>query len=132
MSEFNWVDARAACSLARVFQRLRLEIEADVEVRNSKRSANPYYAFSVEATSGSILVKFNGKAIPSSSVMLKLGEKAISVHDGHNQLLIEATLTLSDAGQCRLKVNDQEKEFWQFRRMALEKLFFESVPREEF
>ena len=73
----------------------------------------------------------NGKGVPSSSVMLKLRETSISVHDDHNQPIMEATLTLSDDGHCRLKVNNQEKEFWQFRRMALEALFFDSVPSEE-
>jgi hypothetical protein len=36
----------------------------------------------------------------------------------------KATLTLNDMGECRLKINGQEREFWQFRRTALEDLFF--------
>jgi hypothetical protein len=129
---FDWVNARCECSLAVVFQQLKMQIDADVEQRNLKRSPTPYYAFSVTSTISSITVMLNGNGIQPHLILLKLGDKNIAVYDDNNQLMFEASLTLSDDGQCRLKIKDQEKEFWQFRRMALEKLFFESVPREEF
>jgi len=36
-------------------------------------------------------------------------------------------MALNDDGECRLRVKTKQVEFWQFRRMALESLFFESV-----
>jgi hypothetical protein len=44
------------------------------------------------------------------------------VSDGGN-LTFEATVTLNDEGRCVAKVDDQERELWQLRKMALEKLF---------
>jgi hypothetical protein len=35
-----------------------------------------------------------------------------------------ATLTLNNEGECRLLVNGQELEEWQFRKMMWEELFF--------
>lgn len=35
-----------------------------------------------------------------------------------------ATLTLNDAGECRLSVEGEQLDRWQFLRRALEPLFF--------
>jgi hypothetical protein len=58
--------------------------------------------------------------------MFRRGLKTIEV-SGDGIKAFEATPTVNDEGKCRLKVNGIEREFWQVRRMALEKLFFETV-----
>ena len=46
------------------------------------------------------------------------------MYDDRDKLICSATLTLNRLGKCRLLVNEEELTQWQFRRMALEKLFF--------
>jgi hypothetical protein len=46
------------------------------------------------------------------------------VQDDTGKKMFEVTLTLSDEGECRLNVNEKERELWQVRRMALEELLF--------
>jgi hypothetical protein len=41
-----------------------------------------------------------------------------------NEIILRATITLNNEGRCMLKVDDEELEQWQVRRMALEDLFF--------
>jgi hypothetical protein len=38
--------------------------------------------------------------------------------------MFDVTATFSDEGDCRLKVNGEERDLWQVRRMALEELLF--------
>jgi hypothetical protein len=64
----------------------------------------------------------------SRSVDFVCTRDEIQVSDDKDQLLYSASLTLNDEGKCRLRVGDKELTQWQFRRMALEKLFF--GPRE--
>ena len=35
------------------------------------------------------------------------------------------TLTFNDEGDCRLHVDERERDLWQVRRMALEELLFQ-------
>ena len=50
----------------------------------------------------------------------------ITVYDDKDAEMFAAILTLSNDGKCRLVVDGKELTQWQFRRMALEKLFFSS------
>jgi len=127
MKDFDWVAARAACSLPKVFQQLKLEIEADVKARNEKRGENPYYEFSLIAKNGNLVILVSGNNLPQKTVTIKLTTKGISVHDTDDDFMFEATLTLNNEGECRLKIDNQERDFWQFRRMALEDIFFEGL-----
>lgn len=42
---------------------------------------------------------------------------------GH-EIKLRATITLNNEGRCMLKVDGEELEPWNVRRMALEDLFF--------
>jgi hypothetical protein len=61
------------------------------------------------------------------SVIFSLAEHAILVRDDKGHNMFEVTATFSDEGECRLKVNGEERDFWQVRRMALEELLFRGV-----
>jgi hypothetical protein len=41
-----------------------------------------------------------------------------------DKVVLEGHAVLSDDGACRLRVNGEDLEFWQFRKRALEALFF--------
>ncbi len=125
----RWVSARAACSLGRVFDQIKLDVEEDVKARMALRSAPPYYVFEVSSTTDRLTVSLSGNKIDRKSVRFELYEKSI-ISEDMNGVKTEATLTLNDLGECRLKVNNQEWEFWRFRRTALEGLFFETTDRE--
>jgi hypothetical protein len=128
--DFNWVEARSRCSAAKVFHEIRLGIDGDVKTRNAERPNPPRYVFDTAIKDNTVVVMVTGigdmaEALQfPQSVTLRLTEAGISVYDKNNKHLWDATLTLNDDGECRLKVNGQELEFWQFRRRALEDLFF--------
>jgi hypothetical protein len=62
-----------------------------------------------------------------SSVIFSLADHAILVRDDQGNQLFEVTVTFDDSGKCRLKVNAEERDFWQVRRMALEELMFRGL-----
>jgi hypothetical protein len=118
--DFDWVTARAHCSPVAVFEKLRLQVKADVQIRN-KLLINQRDAFSVieNGDSFSVIVPSN----PLPKITFSLVDVEIVV-DRKGRLLCEATLTLCDDGECRVKIDGQERDFWQMRKLALEELFF--------
>lgn len=123
-SKFNWVTERSSCSLPKVFQTLRLQIEEDVKTRDAQRPKNSPYEFSVVETGADFAVLFKTKDA-QRSVTFSLSEHAIVIRDDKGVQMFEVTLTFTDDGKCRLHVNEKERDSWQVRRMALEDLFFQ-------
>lgn len=72
----------------------------------------------------SFAVTLTGNGIPHRSVSFSLIGEVIVFRDDQKDVSIAAGLTLNDSGECRLKVGSDERESWQFRRAALEDLFF--------
>lgn len=124
-SKFDWVSGRFACSLAGVFKTLRLEVEEDVNTRNGLRPPNSPYEFSVADTDDGFTVTLQAKEV-RKSIAFKHAEHAIVVRDDKGDAMFEVTLAFSNEGDCKLKVNHEEREYWQIRRMALEGLMFSS------
>jgi hypothetical protein len=120
----DWVTKRSLCSLPNVFKELRLQAEEDVKTRNALRPNNSPYEFSLEANRGSFTVLLKAGEV-HRSVVFSLAEHALIVQDHKGATLFEVTLTFSDEGECRLRVNEVERDLWQVRRMALEKLLFQ-------
>ena len=120
---FDWVTERSACSLPKVFKDLGTQLEADVKTRNGLRPNNAPYAFSIKADVSDITVLLQAGDV-QKSVIFTLTPHSILVRDDKGNQLFEVTLTFTDEGNCRLNVNDQPREPWQVRRMALEELFF--------
>ncbi|MGO8816323.1 MAG: hypothetical protein ACLQVG_16925 [Terriglobia bacterium] len=118
--DFNWVEARAHCFPAAVFEKLRLQVIADVEIRN-KYLADPRDQFAVVENGNAFSVIVRTNPIPTVTFRLS-GEKIVVDRKGH--LLCEASLTLNDDGECRVIIEGQERDFWQMRKSALEGLFF--------
>jgi hypothetical protein len=123
MSKFDWVTERSSCSLPKVFKELRLQVEEDVKTRNALRPNNSPYEFSLAENGGDFTVLVKAKDA-RRSVIFSLAEHAILVRDDNGNQMFEVTLTFNDEGDCRLHVNDKERDLWQVRRMALEDLLF--------
>jgi hypothetical protein len=128
MADLDWVGVRSACSLAAVFERLKGEVEEDARKRQAlvpKTEFGYRYAFRTDVGQGRISVLLEGADFSQNrSIVFYLREDCIEVIDGKRSSKLKATPTISDDGECRLKVNGQERELWQFRKAALEDLFF--------
>jgi hypothetical protein len=125
-SVFDWVTALSSCSLAKVFEQLKLELEEDVKIRNELRPAGASYIFRTTLRDDVIVVFLEGSHV-RGSVKFRINGKALDVRDGEDNIILQATLTLNDERQCRFRVNDREYESWQIRKRALQKLFFETI-----
>jgi hypothetical protein len=127
MSNFDWIKARAACSAARVFEQLRLQIETDIQQRNDMlQGAAHSFQMVSEGNKFKIFVS-PSLAVPVAhqSIRFQLEGQQIVATDAASATVFTATLTLNDQGQCRLNINARLYELWQVRHMALEKLFFD-------
>lgn len=123
MTTFDWVTKRNSCSLVKVFEILKLEVQQDVETRNSLRPPGASYKFNIVVKPQTFTVYLESNN-PHWAIKFGLVEKAIEVRDENDKLILMATPTLSDDGECKLQVGGQERDFWQVRKMALEKFFF--------
>jgi hypothetical protein len=121
--KFDWVAERSACSLPKVFQQLRGEIEEDIRTRNGQRPQNSPYEFSVTENGAEFTVILQAEEL-ERSVIFSLAEHAILVRGEQSDLKFDVKLNFTERGECKLNVDGQEYEFWQVRRLALEDLLF--------
>ena len=125
--ELDWVVERARCSSDVVLQLLADQTTADIERRNSLRKpAEIQYAvkFSITVTSGGFQVAAHRMGELMDFALFEKTPDAIHVRykDGRT---VTGVLTLGNDGRCRLMVSGQfEWEFWQFRKMILQYMFF--------
>jgi hypothetical protein len=125
-SQFDWVTERSSCTLPKVFNTLRLQVEEDVKTRNTLRPNHSPYEFAVKIDTADFKVLLVAKEL-EKSVTFTLADNAIQVRDDQGKPMFEVTLTFDDSGKCRLNVNAQERDFWQVRRMALEDLMYRGL-----
>ncbi len=125
-ARFDWVTERSSCSLPKAFSALRAEVEADVNTRNALRPNLAPYEFSLAEDTAQFAVFLKAKEW-QKSVRFSLSEHAILVRDDQGQPMFEVTLAFDENGRCRFKVNAEERELWQVRRMALEDLMFRGL-----
>lgn len=124
MENFDWVAARGQCSVAVLFERLKTQIEKDVEGRKALRSGPPFdFGFRHYIEENVIAVVLEGTQL-NKSVSFRLKRNAIEVLDTDHNVVLIAKATLNNDGICRLRVDDEELDLWQFRKKALEGLFF--------
>lgn len=128
-NDFDWVDARAACSPTKVFEQLKSQVAHDVETRN--RMAGQGAKFDIHMDTAAFAVFLNSTTlhmnVPFRIVRFYLNGARITAQYGDETEIFSATLTLNDEGECRLRIGDENYELWQVRHMALEKLFFEII-----
>jgi len=119
--DFDWVTIRSKCSALEVLKRLQRGADEDARIRTGLPAAAPRVTFSVKASAEGFSVVRSGND-PASVEFEIAGDGIRAKRDGLT--LIEATLVVNDQGECKLKVGSQELSAWQFRRRALEDLFF--------
>jgi hypothetical protein len=126
-STFDWVSERHACLPAKILAKLRMQIEVDVEKRKELMNAaeRERMNFSIIDDDQRFVVQVEGRNHLYRGVKFGLTYTGITVHNtSDNKQLYEATLTLSDDGECRLRISDKEYNLWQFRKLVLHDLFF--------
>ncbi len=117
----DWVTVRAGCSAVRVFEQLREQVRQDVEKRKEVGEL-PFLSFDKGAAECFSVTGGTVQRRDSVTFVLSGGHIVVTAPDQH----IEASLTINNEGQCRLKIKGAELALWQVRKMALEKLFFEA------
>lgn len=126
----DWVTVRGQCSVAHVFKELELGVREDIAKAQSLVGPHEEIRFSLAkaVTNRFAAVRVDDPITSiSQSVYFVCKRSSIEVHEDGSvgeELRMTATLTLTNEGHCKLKVGDQELFQWQFRRMALEGLFF--------
>jgi hypothetical protein len=65
---FEWVRERAECSIDKVFEKLRLEVKNDVELRQETRERSQEFGFlnAFHFTSSIILVQINSAVLSAA------------------------------------------------------------------
>lgn len=125
--ELDWVAARAACTAAQMFNELRFGVESDIRSNNEKTQASDEEKVSSTLIeNGTAIAISRAKKVPSRRVFIALSEGKIQVYNDAMQLQMSGCVALNDAGRCILRLEDDgaELEQWQFRKRALESLFF--------
>jgi hypothetical protein len=125
VEKFDWVTARSECSLANVYEKLKLDIQADMETRNALRPELAHYAFKFSSGSRSFTVLIISNKV-HESVTFHLAEKCIEVQT-QDAPMFEATVGLNADGECVLRIKGQDYRPWQVAKLALEHLFFEVI-----
>ena len=123
VSKFDWVAERSSCTLPKVFKTLRMQVEEDVKTRNAQRLKGSLYEFHLKEDVDKFTVLLESDVV-HQSVIFMLAEHAILVLSGEGNPMFDVKLVFDDEGNCRLNVNDELRDFWQVRRMALEDLLF--------
>ena len=107
------------------YERIKLQVQEDIDQRKTLRTSSECDRFNFGMVSNGNAFTVNRVEQNShESVTFRIAEKGIQVLDSKDHIFLEGVLTLGDDGECRLKAADKVLEFWQFRRAALEELFF--------
>jgi hypothetical protein len=126
---FDWVSARyTSCSIENLFDKLRLSVKNDVEIRQGLRKQLQFhgyqYGFSFASNDNQFSVTVRQKRGPVKVATFKLDKNRIVVFDENDKEFLSAKATLDKNRQCRFAVGDEELEDWQFRQKALEAVLF--------
>jgi len=133
---FEWVIARAKCSASEMYRDFALQIKHDVEIRNNvisgkerKHEVNFIFNGGYEHSSLIVAAQKGGQLLEerrlAQVIFTKVPEGIAAEYSDGKKLV--GLLTLSQDGECRLKVDGMEHSFWQFRKIALEPIFFDVV-----
>jgi hypothetical protein len=125
--EFDWVAAREACSLVKMFVCLRDEVSKDAErVKAIFKGSGRIFEFKQGADEFTVLEGMGPIRTVKFSLDATRTHILIEQDDGNGREHppIRVSLTLNKEKQCRFKIGDDEFESWQLRKKALERLFF--------
>lgn len=123
--ELDWVKARAACSLAKVFSELHDAVDEDVRKANEvcpPSPSNPGFELVVSPSRDVFKVRRLETINPVVTFSLEVDRIHISSSLTNEQW--NYTVGLNGEGRCVLRQSGDDFEKWQVRKTALEGLFF--------
>jgi len=114
-----------------VFEKLKLDVQSDAKSRTQILMENRAvygFATAMNGNSISVFLKVSSTEPPhvGRSITFRIVGYRVEVSDQDGKVLIKATLTMNDGGECLIKIADKGLTFWQLRKLALEDLFFNS------
>lgn len=127
---FNWVEARHACSVGREFSELKSDLKEIVETRDGfmmRRSSVSFGYRGKDQTEGShcCSVIRSENSVIRDRVRFCLDEENDRIEVKGTEKSIILTLTLNDEGECRYQIDGKGEYLrWQVLRRILEPLFF--------
>jgi hypothetical protein len=123
----NWVKLRHDCSPLEVFLALKEGANEDSNTRNELKGKDDPVRFRVAARNKHAFEVYRESGDDYTLVRVSWDRSGITVHDRQDKVIDKATLTLTDEGECKLKLasNGDELTGWQFRKRFLESLFFD-------
>lgn len=124
--KFDWVRARAGCSLEKVFRLLADRLQFDVDSMNKM---SPATTFTLTKEDERLLIAKTRDIGGGSShgIVFKLlgeGIRADRVVPPIEEPLFLAIPALTTAGECELHIDGHPLELWEVSRKALDLLFF--------
>jgi hypothetical protein len=124
--ELDWVDKRAACTVEAVFNQLCDKIVEDVEAINAAHKLPDLDSFLASPHSdGTTMFVGQPNRTPRKRLAIGIVGKRFQVKQEWDGKTWEASIGLNNEGRCILRLDDgTELEQWQFRKKALEGLFF--------
>jgi hypothetical protein len=128
--DLKWVEIRAACTVANVFNQLCDGVKDDVFAINTTRGFAGENVFKADLhSSGTTIFVGQPNRLPRRRVAIGVvGDRIEVEQEWEGGLHLSASIGLNNEGRCVLKMKEAEKEIeleqWQFRKMALENLFF--------
>jgi hypothetical protein len=122
----DWVKERAACTVTAVFNQICNDFEGDIASINAAQNLLNEDRFRMDAIGdGSTVIIGQPSRFPRVVVKVGLVGSEIEVQDGATRSTWRMRIGLNDEGRCVLRNGDGlEMEHWQFRKKALECLFF--------
>lgn len=122
---FDWVRARAGCSLRKVFADLHLQVNEDVRIANEipeNSQRKPPFEVVPNDNGDAFTVRREGMIRPT--VIFRLESECIIVDSDTHSAGWKFYVGLNDEGRCVLREMGIEYEQWQVRKMTLEALLF--------
>lgn len=120
--DFNWVQARHACSLDTAFARLALQVRGDCDVRNGLRAERgETVKFAVTEHGDRFAVVAEGWR---ASVTFTRQDDQVVIAGSGLSAAIQASLRLTQDGICVWHVAGADLLPWQLAKQALEGLLF--------
>jgi hypothetical protein len=125
LADFDWVSERAKCTPFKIFELLRTQAQSDMQKWNLLTAETAIKkTFTLESYGTWFAVVYKVGEM-SKGVMFSITGNGVNVQDVESRTLLhEGILTISNDGHCRLRVGQTECSLWQFRKLALQDLFF--------
>jgi hypothetical protein len=122
--ELDWVEKRATCTAEAMFLQLANGVQVDVKARNAIGN-DGNFAAEFSGDKRALVIGETGAWARKERVRIFPLGRNIEVRDEICGAAFSAEVFLNDEGRCKLRLKDGiELEQWQFRRLALEALFF--------